>query len=71
MHLFVRHLLDEYTDNPGIEPGDQFITNDPYIGTLHQPDVVVVAPVFVDDELIAWCGSAIHEADVGGPTPGG
>jgi N-methylhydantoinase B/oxoprolinase/acetone carboxylase alpha subunit len=38
---------------------------------LHQPDVVVVAPVFDGDRLIAWCGSAIHEADVGGPTPGG
>ncbi|HEX7096671.1 MAG TPA: hydantoinase B/oxoprolinase family protein, partial [Acidimicrobiales bacterium] len=71
MHLFVRHLLDEYGDNPGINPGDQFVTNDPYVGTLHQPDVVVVAPVFDGDRLIAWCGSAIHEADVGGPTPGG
>ena len=27
--------------------------------------------MFVDGELVAWCGSAIHEADVGGPTPGG
>jgi N-methylhydantoinase B len=71
MHLFVRHLLEEYGDNPGIAPGDQFLTNDPYVGTLHQPDVVVVAPVFAGDRLIAWCGSAIHEADVGGPTPGG
>jgi N-methylhydantoinase B len=71
MHLFVRHLLQEYGDNPGIGPGDQFLTNDPYVGTLHQPDVVVVAPVFDGDRLIAWCGSAIHEADVGGPTPGG
>lgn len=71
MHLFVRHLLEEYGDNPGIDPGDQFLTNDPYVGTLHQPDVVVVAPVFAGDRLIAWCGSAIHEADVGGPTPGG
>ncbi len=71
MHLFVKHLLDDYTDNPGISPDDQFMTNDPYIGTLHQPDVVVVAPVFVGDRLIAWCGSAIHESDVGGPTPGG
>jgi N-methylhydantoinase B len=71
MHLFVRHLLTEYGDNPGIGPGDQFLTNDPYVGTLHQPDVVVVAPVFDGDRLVAWCGSAIHEADVGGPTPGG
>ncbi len=31
---------------PGSTPDDQFITNDPYVGTLHQPDVVLAAPVF-------------------------
>src|SRR3954453_2218371 len=53
MHLVVADLLDKYRDNPGIGPGDQFITNDPYVGTLHQPDVVVAAPVYVGDDLVA------------------
>jgi len=71
MHLVVSYLLEHYGDNPGIGPGDQFITNDPYVGTLHQPDVVLAAPIFVDGALVAWCASVVHQSDVGGPTPGG
>ncbi|MFC0527320.1 hydantoinase B/oxoprolinase family protein [Phytohabitans kaempferiae] len=71
MHLVVRDIVDQYADNPGYGPGDQFVTNDPYVGALHQPDVVVVAPVFVDGRLVAWCGSTAHQPDVGGPNPGG
>ncbi len=71
MHLVVADILAHYTDFPGIADGDQFVTNDPYVGTLHQPDVVVAAPVFVDGGLVAWCASVVHQADVGGPTPGG
>lgn len=67
----VTDILENYGENPGIHPGDQFITNDPYVGTIHQPDVVVVAPVFVGDRLVAWTGSCVHHADVGGPVPGG
>jgi N-methylhydantoinase B len=67
----INDIVENYTGNPGIAPGDQFITNDPYIGTLHQADVVVVAPVFDGDELIAWSGSTVHQSDVGGPVSGG
>jgi N-methylhydantoinase B len=71
LDLVVTDILREYTDNPGFGPGDQFITNDPYVGTLHQPDVVVVAPVFAGGSLVAWCGSTVHQYDVGGPAAGG
>lgn len=71
MHLVVRDILDRYRDNPGFGPDDQFLTNDPYVGTLHQPDVVVVAPIFVGDLLVGWSGSTTHQPDVGGPNPGG
>jgi N-methylhydantoinase B len=66
----VRYVIDEHTDNPGIGPGDMFLTNDPYVGAMHQPDVVVVAPIFVDGERIMWCGSVVHQPDVGGPLAG-
>ena len=66
----VRDIIDNYSENPGIGPGDMFITNDPYVGAPHQADVVVVAPIFDGDRLIAWCGSCVHQADVGGPVPG-
>jgi N-methylhydantoinase B len=71
LHLIVADILTRYSDNPGIRDGDQFLTNDPYIGALHQPDVTLVAPIFVDGELIAWSGCTVHSADVGGPVGGG
>jgi 5-oxoprolinase (ATP-hydrolysing) len=33
-------------DNPDLWPGDVFVTNDPYRGGSHLPDVTVVTPVF-------------------------
>ena len=33
-------------DNPAMQPGDAFVTNDPYRGGSHLPDVTVVTPVF-------------------------
>lgn len=66
----VRYVIDHFSGNPGIGPGDMFITNDTYVGAPHQPDVMVVAPVFQGDRLIAWCGSCVHQNDVGGPVPG-
>ena len=66
----VRYVIDKFDEDPGIGPGDMFITNDTYVGAPHQPDVMVVAPVFRGDRLIAWCGSCVHQNDVGGPVPG-
>lgn len=66
----VRDVLDNYRENPGINPGDMFLTNDTYVGAPHQADVIVVAPIFDGDRLIAWTGSCVHQADVGGPVPG-
>ena len=51
-------------------PGRSWILNDPYKGGTHLPDVTVITPVFVDDELLAFAASRAHHADVGGPTPG-
>jgi len=35
-------------DNPVIHPGDVFVTNDPYRGGSHLPDVTVITPVHED-----------------------
>ena len=47
-------------------PGDIVITNDPWIGTGHRPDVTIAAPVFRNGELVAFTGSIAHWADMGG-----
>ena len=57
--------------HPGINPGDMFICNDPYLGATHQPDVATVAPVHHSGELQAWVGSSGHWLDIGGGEPGG
>ena len=70
LDIAIKHILEEYSENPGINQDDMFITNDPYVGVIHQPDVMCLAPVHWKGELIAWCGSTVHQPDVGGPVPG-
>jgi N-methylhydantoinase B len=52
-------------------PGSTWILNDPFRGGTHLPDVTLISPVFVDDELLGFAASRAHHADVGGPVPGG
>ena len=54
-----------------IEPGDIFITNDPYSGGVtHLNDVILTMPVFAGDEIVAWTANIAHWNDVGGMVPG-
>lgn len=53
-----------------IKPGDMYLVNDPHAGALHALDLALMAPVFVDGELVAWVGNATHHLDIGGMTPG-
>ena len=52
-------------------PGDLFITNDPYDGSTHLPDIVLVKPVFVDGALFGFSVALAHMTDIGGRIPGG
>ncbi|MBX9790386.1 MAG: hydantoinase B/oxoprolinase family protein [Pirellulales bacterium] len=70
----VRHIL---ADNPAIEPGDVFVTNDPYRGGSHLPDVTVVTPVHEASRrdhaarrLLFFTASRAHHAEIGGIVPG-
>jgi 5-oxoprolinase (ATP-hydrolysing) len=53
-----------------MRPGDFFVTNAPYDGGTHLPDVTVVAPVFIDGTRRYFVASRGHQADIGGITPG-
>jgi N-methylhydantoinase B len=46
--------------------GDVVITNDPWIGTGHLPDVAMIVPIFHKGKLVAFSGSAAHTPDIGG-----
>jgi len=56
--------------HPDMREGDAFITNAPYDGGTHLPDITVVMPVFVDGQLSFYVASRGHHADIGGITPG-
>ncbi|MEN3976275.1 hydantoinase B/oxoprolinase family protein [Emcibacter sp. SYSU 3D8] len=57
-------------ENPEMAPGDVFVTNAPYNGGTHLPDITVVTPVFVDGAPLFYTATRGHHADVGGITPG-
>ena len=49
-----------------MRPGDVFVTNDPWLGTGHLFDFVVVSPAFVAETPAALLASTCHVIDVGG-----
>ena len=72
MSATVQQMIAKF---PEMQRGDCFITNDPYKGGSHLPDVTVVTPVFastpslsrVPDFFVACRG---HHAEIGGIAPG-
>ena len=61
----VGHFLAQYPPEP-LRPGDVLITNDPWQGTGHLPDISVAKPIFFRGRLVAWSGSTAHSPDIGG-----
>jgi N-methylhydantoinase B len=51
--------------------GDVMLTNDPWIGAGHLPDVSVVQPIFFRHRLVGFAGSITHVSDIGGILFGG
>lgn len=46
--------------------GDHVITNDPWIGAGHLPDLVMLAPIFHRGALAGFSGTVAHLPDIGG-----
>lgn len=71
MDLAIYWILQHRSGNPGIHPGDMFLTNDPWIGGgVHQNDTAIISPIFWEGELFGWTSSVLHQIDVGGAKPG-
>ncbi|MFQ5851368.1 MAG: hydantoinase B/oxoprolinase family protein [Candidatus Binatia bacterium] len=49
-----------------IREGDAYLTNDPFLGALHQNDVVIAGALFWKGEVVMWVGNVLHHPDVGG-----
>lgn len=70
MSRSLRTTLDQAIPIEEWRAGDIIITNDPYMGGQHLPDVQTFMPVFAEGELVAICGTLGHHLDVGGMRPG-
>jgi 5-oxoprolinase (ATP-hydrolysing) len=64
--LCVRRLREAIA----MERGDVVVTNHPGLGGSHLPDVTVVTPVHVGQQLLGYLASRAHHAEIGGITPG-
>ena len=49
-----------------LREGDVLVTNDPWHGTGHLPDYIMITPVFHHGNVVAFMGTVAHLADVGG-----
>ncbi|MGB1855418.1 MAG: hydantoinase B/oxoprolinase family protein [bacterium] len=61
----VSHFLERFPVT-SMQPGDVFVTNDPWMGTGHLFDFVVVSPAYYRGKAIALFASTCHMIDVGG-----
>jgi N-methylhydantoinase B len=53
------------------EEGDVVIHNDPYRGSGHVPEHMLLKPVFWEGKLVAFVANVAHMSEVGAKTPGG
>lgn len=71
MDLAIVWTLQNRSDNPGINEGDMFLCNDPWVGGgLHQNDAAILAPIFHEGKLFGWTTAIAHQIDLGGVRPG-
>ncbi len=75
MSACVQEIISKRAGN--IAKGDVFVSNNPYAGGTHLPDITVVSPVFIDGKTECdsakpsfYLASRGHHADIGGITPG-
>jgi len=57
-------LLDVPAES--LKPGDVLVTNDPWLGTGHVFDFVVVTPAFLNGRIVGYLASTSHIVDIGG-----
>ncbi len=60
VHFIRKHPVDT------MEPGDVFITNDPWMTSGHLHDITVVSPTFHRGRVVALFANTCHVVDIGG-----
>ena len=65
MAASVGFFLEKYPTKT-MNPGDVYVTNDPWLGTGHLHDFTMVTPTFYRGECIGLFASTTHVVDIGG-----
>jgi N-methylhydantoinase B len=53
-----------------VEPDDVFAINDPYSGGTHLPDITLVSPISMTEEIVGYAVTRAHHSDIGGMSAG-
>jgi N-methylhydantoinase B len=61
----VGHFLSKFPAAT-MQPGDHYITNDPWLGTGHLHDLTVVTPAFHGGTIVGLFANTAHVIDIGG-----
>lgn len=70
MTFFLTEILAKHIPADDWQPGDVVISNDPYCGGQHLPDIVAFKAVFHEGRRVGFVGTLCHHLDVGGISPG-
>ncbi len=70
MAACLERLLADFIPLENWNEGDIVVTNDPYSGGQHLPDIQTFRPVFHEGRRVAIIGTLCHHVDVGGGAPG-
>lgn len=61
----VAHFLAKFPADT-MQPGDHYITNDPWLATGHLHDLTVVTPAFRNGKIVGLFANTAHIIDIGG-----
>lgn len=67
----IKHLIANYSEDPGIFEDDLYLFNDSYTGALHAPDVYLISPIYWNGKLSGFVANFVHVTDIGAIDPGG
>lgn len=70
MSLFLREILENHIPAERWQDGDIIVSNDPYTGGQHLPDITAFKAVYLDGRRIGFVGTLCHHLDVGGSSAG-
>lgn len=67
----VKHIIANFSQDPGIFEDDIYFFNDSYTGALHPPDVYLISPIHSEGRLTGFVANFVHVTDIGAVDPGG